>query len=195
MSGLKIWLIRHGESTTNIGLTDGKPEHAVLTSKGHQQANELLLKFDATPDLIITSPLIRTHETARPILQKWPAVSVEVWPIQEFLYIDPVKYQQLNKEQRLATINNYWQSCDTLFCDSERVESFMSFVNRLKNFHQQLLEKTGFVVVIGHGQFLKAYQLGLEMGFNANRNWMQNFRTTETAQPMLNCEIVKLLIK
>src|SRR3989344_847481 len=72
-SGNKYFLMRHGEAQKNLGDTFdcmGDPENT-LTERGRKSAEENLavLKARASIDLIFTSPLLRTQETAR-IAQK-----------------------------------------------------------------------------------------------------------------------------
>jgi hypothetical protein len=45
---------------------------------------------------------------------------------------------------------------------------------------------------VGHGQFFRAYTIGLAAGFVASPEWMTRYRTMETANPIANCEIIEL---
>ena len=49
-----------------------------------------------------------------------------------------------------------------------------------------------FVVVVGHGQFFRAYLWGRDKDFAVAPQWMREYRLTETAQPMANVEIIAL---
>lgn len=70
---MSLLFVRHGESLWNVenkicGHTD-----IPLTEKGYQQAEEaaqLVLKEEKLPDIILASPLLRAHETARIISKK-----------------------------------------------------------------------------------------------------------------------------
>ena len=42
-----------------------------------------------TPSLIVTSLFLRTQQTAAPTIERFPDVPVEVWPIEEFTYLQP----------------------------------------------------------------------------------------------------------
>lgn len=70
---MPLLFVRHGESLWNVenkicGQTD-----IPLTEKGYQQASEvaqMILKEEKLPCIILASPLIRAHETARIISTK-----------------------------------------------------------------------------------------------------------------------------
>ena len=66
----KIYFVRHGESEGNIGPVRQSPE-TNLTSTGLKQAHILAERLSAIDfDLLISSPYIRTHQTAEIISQK-----------------------------------------------------------------------------------------------------------------------------
>ena len=69
--------------------------------------------------------------------------------------------------------------------------------NRLGRGHQleqqvDVALDAAFVVVVGHGQFIRGYLLGRSVSFQATPDWMRAYRADETARPMANCEIVEL---
>jgi hypothetical protein len=78
--------IRHGQSTGNAGIPCHDLALLELTELGHKQAREVAASWTETPSLIVTSPYLRTHQTAAPTIERFPNVPVEVWPIQEFTY-------------------------------------------------------------------------------------------------------------
>lgn len=194
MSKLILWLVRHGQSTANMGIWNSKPETISLNKTGERQAYEIADQVNTKPDMIIVSPFKRAQQTAQPLIQRWPDVRIETWPIQEFTYLDPKKYESATRLQRKAAILSYWKRLDPFFCDGEGVECFSDFIQRLENFHQRITEKTGYIVVFGHGQFFKAYQIGLREGFAATHSWMEEFRAEEKADPLKNGEIIKLYL-
>ena len=65
---VSIWLIRHGESEANAGLPTSDVALIELTEKGHQQAQKVASAFTQAPSLIVTSPYIRTKQTAQPTI-------------------------------------------------------------------------------------------------------------------------------
>lgn len=192
MPTLKLWLIRHGQSSINAGVWNPNPASATLTPLGREQAQRIATEIKEQPTLMITSPLVRAQESAQYILLNWPKTTTTIWPIQELIYLAPSTLQHLTAAERTARINTYWEKGDPFYCDGEGAESFAGFVQRLLQFHAQLCQQQGFVVVVGHGQFFKAYQLGLTYGFQATSAWMHLFRQQETMHPIKNSELLKL---
>ncbi|WP_045094800.1 histidine phosphatase family protein [Legionella fallonii] len=192
MPRLKLWLIRHGETEVNTGVWSAKPSEAHLTSLGRGQAKKAATEITEQPDLLIVSPLVRAKETAEFLLNQWPNTSYQIWPIQEFIYLSPYRLQSLSPLARKEEIKRYWQKSDPYYNDGNDAECFAAFLQRVAYFHNEIIKQQGFVVVIGHGQFFKAYQMGLTHGFAPNSEWMSLFRQQETANPIKNGEICKL---
>lgn len=194
MSTLKLWLIRHGESSVNAGTWHPNPADAILTAQGKQQAQKIATEIIEPPTLIITSPFPRAQESAQYIMQRWPQTPTAIWPIQEIIYLSSTKLAPLSPEQRKERVNAYWEQSDPLYCDGDGAESFASFLERVIQFHEQLCKLRGFIVAVGHGQFFKAYQLGLTYGFQISPEWMKLFRQQETMNPIRNSQLVQLEI-
>src|SRR5262245_50607839 len=84
-----VWLIRHAESEGNAGLVTSQPDTIPLTKKGIEQALRLADSFTRAPALIVTSPFIRTLQSAEPTIGRFPAVRQEQWQVQEFTHLSP----------------------------------------------------------------------------------------------------------
>lgn len=194
MPDLTLWLVRHGETEVNSGVFSVNPNETRLTAKGIEQAQQGAAKVIARPDLFIISPLLRAQQTGQFYLKKWPQSDVLILPIQEFLYLSPQKLEALSPEERKREINDYWLRADPSYCDSIETESFALFLARVAAFHEELLKHKGYVVSIGHGQFFKAFLLGLEYGFNLTSHWMSKYRQQESTMPINNGEIIKLAL-
>jgi broad specificity phosphatase PhoE len=187
------WLIRHGQSASNAGLPTTEYGEVALTALGHQQAREVADRVQHQPDLLIVSAFLRACATAEPILARWPPTRCETWPIQELTYLSPARCRGTTAETRRPWVEEYWRRCDPDYQDGPDAESFRSFVTRLRDFHRRLLALDGdFVVVVGHGQFFRAYLLGQSEGFAVTVEWMKEYRAVETARPMANGEIIEL---
>lgn len=187
------WLVRHGQSTSNAGLRAAGFGDVPLTALGHQQAREVADRVQRQPDMLILSPFLRAHATAEPIRARWPLVRWETWPIQELTYLSPARCHGSTVEMRRPLVEAYWLLCNPDYRDGPDAESFRSFMTRLLDFHRRLISADGdFVVVVGHGQFFRAYLLGQKEGFTVSSDWMKRYRNEETARPMANCEIVEL---
>ncbi|MFA5960447.1 MAG: histidine phosphatase family protein [Tatlockia sp.] len=195
MSGLRLWLIRHGETEANTGVWSANPAETPLTPLGKEQALTLAMGITEQPDLLVVSPLRRAQETAQPLCSKWPNIKPCTWPIEEFLYLTPSRLKDLTPEEKKEQISHYWQRNDPWFRDGAQVESFAQFLERVAHFHHLLCEQKGFVIAVGHGHFFKAFQHGLIHGFTASPEWMRLFRQEEVAQPIKNGEIVQLYLR
>lgn len=195
MSTLNLWLIRHGETTANQGIWSNDPANIKLTANGIKQAEQAANQITSQPDLLILSPLKRAQESALPILERWPSTKVEIWPIQELIYLSPHAYQNKTDKERQLAKDNYWQRALPFFCDTPNTESFANFLKRVEDFYNRLSTMHGFIVVVGHGQFFSALQFGLAHGFTPTSEWMKDFRKWESTHPLKNGEIIKLCIK
>jgi broad specificity phosphatase PhoE len=89
---MRATFIRHGQSTGNVGIPCEDLSLQELTEKGRQQAREVATNWTQTPDLIVTSPYLHAQQTAQPTIERFPSVPVEVWPIQEFAYLEPSRW-------------------------------------------------------------------------------------------------------
>lgn len=152
-----VWLIRHAESTANAGAATFSPESIPLTEKGMAQARCVADQFDTRPDLIVVSPFLRSQQTAQPLITRYPNVPVEQWPIQEFTYLSPERCRSTTFNDRKPLVAAYWARNDPGYCDGPGAESFsdllaraVAAVARIKTIEHK------FVVVISHGQFLRA---------------------------------------
>ena len=75
---MRAVFIRHGQSTGNAGLPCHDLARIELTELGWQQARSAAASWTETPSLIVTSPFLRTEQTATPTVARFPNVPVEV---------------------------------------------------------------------------------------------------------------------
>lgn len=75
---MRLILVRHGQTSSNVeGLLDTREPGADLTDLGREQAAALPDVLGAEPiDLIVTSTLVRTQQTAAPLAD---ALGLEPW--------------------------------------------------------------------------------------------------------------------
>lgn len=183
----EIWLIRHAESTANAGAVSHDPQTIPLTELGWQQARQLVDQFEQTPDLIISSPFLRAQQTAAPTRTVFYATPYQVWPIQEFTYLDPKSCIGTTAAQRKERVQAYWQKNDPTYIDGEGAESFSMMLNRARTMLAQLNEQHGFILVFGHGQVMRATQLIRDYPEASDELLMQLFRQ---APPIPNAYIL-----
>jgi len=74
---VSIWIIRHGQSQSNAGLATMGPHENALSELGDRQSRCIPTAVKQTPDLIVTSPYLRTQLTAQPLIEQFPHTPVE----------------------------------------------------------------------------------------------------------------------
>lgn len=153
---MPIWIIRHAQSQSNAGLPTTGPHDNALSELGYLQAKCISAAIKQPPDLIVTSPYLRTQLTAQPLIKKFPDVPVHVWQIQEFTYLTLSLDQPTTPAIRKPLSQAYWERCDPDYVDGENSESFAHLMVRVKTALHQLQQQSGFVVVFTHGLFIKA---------------------------------------
>lgn len=72
---MKLVLVRHGQTASNVSgaLDTGRPGRA-LNAVGREQAQSLAQRWDTiapTPHALAVSPLLRTRQTAQPLLDRY----------------------------------------------------------------------------------------------------------------------------
>jgi 2,3-bisphosphoglycerate-dependent phosphoglycerate mutase len=80
-----------------------------------------------------------------------------VWPVQEFTYLAPARCVGTTAAERRPMILDYWRRADPHHCDGEGAETFAELMGRVEATLEQLKRaEAGHVVVITHGQFMRA---------------------------------------
>lgn len=189
---LNLWLIRHGQTNANLGHWEAHPQNTELTALGRTQAQAAAQQVSSCPDLIISSPLKRARDSADYIVARWPDAPFAIWPIQEFVYLSPQAMSRLDPDARKARIAAYWEEALPDYCDGEDAESFSGFMQRVREFDAQVQALQGFAVVVGHGQFFKAWLFARQHGLDCSGAWMRAFRQEELAHPLGNSDVYKL---
>ena len=166
---LTVFLVRHGESQSNAGLATPDPVKVELTSLGHKQAQQVaaFLKEYTPLNLIVTSPYLRTKQTAISTRQLFPATEVEEWEVQEFTYLSSMHQERSTTEDRKSLVELYWAMGEPSFVDgsypnfflSPHSESFKAFIGRVQAFIRRLKEidnRCQNIAVFSHEQFIAA---------------------------------------
>lgn len=155
-----IWLIRHAESESNAGLPTQHPAATPITARGRQQSQQIALSLPRPPSLIITSPYLRTSQTAKPTLERFPEAVQSEWQIQEFTFLAPDKYYKTTVYQRRPMVEVYWQRCDPFYLDGAGAETFAGLVQRVQQMRSKITQlddtEDKFVVAFSHGRFIRA---------------------------------------
>lgn len=164
----EVWFIRHGESVSNANLPTTHPAESELTEKGHREAAYIAQAFTRKPDLIVVSPYIRARQTAVPTIHRFNPVPVAEWPIFEFSYLHPQKYNGTTGEQRWPDARAYWERMDPLENEGGAGESFAEMLARVQEMEAKLqAAPEPFIAIFSHGLFLRAFLWMSLTGFRA----------------------------
>jgi broad specificity phosphatase PhoE len=68
---MRAIFIRHGQSTGNAGIPCNDLSLLELTELGWRQSWEVAANWTETPDLIVTSPYLRTRQTAAATIERF----------------------------------------------------------------------------------------------------------------------------
>jgi probable phosphoglycerate mutase len=175
-SGAKIILVRHGQSVANAGGRSSDHTTNPLTELGHTQARSFAEAFSGSPTRFICSSYLRARQTSEPLLQKLCEVPVENWPIHEFTYLEPT--HATTDEQLMPRITEYWGRNDPAHIDGPTVESFSSFLDRVRDALMRLAQTPPgeHIVIFTHGFWMQAFRLLLLFPNATDAELMANFR-------------------
>jgi broad specificity phosphatase PhoE len=156
----KLFLVRHGESASNAGLVTEGPVENPITEKGRGEAQTLANLWGGRPDLIVTSPFIRTQQTSEPLRALHPEVPHEEWAVQEFTQLAPCRYKGTTHADRGPRVREYWERNDALYNDGAGAESFKDFRHRVERLFDRAAVRfdAGFkeIAVFTHATFMQA---------------------------------------
>lgn len=187
---MKVIFVRHGESTGNAGVPAFDLSKLELTAAGHAQAAAAAANWRDRPDLIALSPYLRTHLTARPTIERYPDVPVEVLPMEEFTYLEPSRWNGTSRTERLPHIEAFWGTADPAYCDGPGAESFDTLLNRVDRALRRLetLPPNALVYAFSHGQFMQAVRVTLSYPTWTARQKMAHFWPFNARFPILNID-------
>lgn len=189
----EVWFIRHGESTSNAGDVAQDRGSTVLTALGQSQAEAVSLKVNRRPDLIVTTPYVRTGLTARPLLERYSGVPVETWELHEFSALSDDNYINRTWHERRPAMQAFWAKNDPDHVDGSGAESFSAFVGRIQAGLDRLQRRTeGFIVVFAHGYVLQTLRLMLSNPGLSRRDLMKAVPYYMEHSMIENCGIVRV---
>jgi broad specificity phosphatase PhoE len=190
-----VWFIRHAESASNAGLVTSDPGGTHLTPRGYQQARCIPAAFHERPSLIVTSPYIRTKQTAQPTIERFPDAPQAEWPVQEFTYIAAGHYRDTTSRQRAPLMSAFWERCDPGYCDGDGAESFAELLARVRVTLDLIAGfGEGFLAIFSHGLFTRALLWSLMAAAppQADATAMRRLHRFITAVKMPNAAILSL---
>ena len=191
---MRAVFIRHGQSTGNAGIPCHDLALIELTELGWQQAREVAAGWTERPSLIVTSPYLRARQTAEPTIERFPDVPVEVWPIQEFTYLQPSRWNSTLTRDRKPHIDRYWGTADPAFCDGEEAESFSMLLERARAALERLeaMPQDALVYLFSHGQFIQALNLLVRYEGMTDGEIMRSFPNYDREHPIGNGDLLLL---
>lgn len=138
-----ITYIRHGESQANRDNVFGDRD-SPLTDTGYQQAREAAHKLLIIPDIIISSPQPRAHETALTIAK-------EIGYDGEIV----INSDLIERKYGILTGTEFIHNSDVLDTSNDpTAESLDDLYARAKRFHDYVISlKQDNILVVAHGSF------------------------------------------
>jgi len=188
-----VWFIRHGQSISNANLPTKHPELSELTPKGHEEAKQIVKAFNLKPDLIVVSPYVRARQTAVPTITHFDPIPVEEWPVFEFTYLHPERYNGTRGSDRGPIARAYWQRNDPFEKEMGGGESFAELMERnLEMINRLNKHPANFMTVFSHGLFLRALTWMLLSGQREpNEDAMRRYSHFVQSMRMPNGSILK----
>ncbi|WP_227431103.1 histidine phosphatase family protein [Psychrobacter sp. I-STPA6b] len=195
----KIYLVRHGQSHSNAGGEAMINADIPLTELGQHQAEQVAYWLYETLgdniDSIMVSKFLRTHQTAKPLVDKLGITPTIVEGLQEFDYLSFAKIDGTTLEERRQMAEDYWltHSPDEMHGgDAETYHNFCGRVEQVLAYFRQL--PTGNHVAFTHGLWISMliWQI-LGQTKDGNRT-MQKFVQFERPIRTKNCEVFCLTL-
>lgn len=182
-------MIRHAESAAQIGAVSSDVTLIPLSDKGHVAAKELASQLPK-PDLIVVSKFIRTRQTAQPLIDLYPNVPVEEWPVHEFTYLATERCTGMTAEQRAPLVGEYWERNEPEYADGDSAESFNQFIGRAGMLLERCAGDSMSVYIFSHALFMQAVRMMLTEGVSSLD--MTSFRKACFSHPIRNLETLTL---
>jgi broad specificity phosphatase PhoE len=148
-----------------------------LTDLGRMQSIDFAGRLACEPTLFVVSPFLRAQQTAEPLRQRFPDIPVEVWPIQEFTFLEPTNHKNSTEADRQPHVADYWQRQDPAFLTGPGAESFTQFFDRAREAIRRLetTNPSGCIVIVTHGYFMQAFRLVVRFPNATDAELMENF--------------------
>ena len=190
---IRVFLVRHGQSESNAGLSSDDPALIPLTEAGHRQADQVAAAIAEVPALIVTSPYLRARQSAQPTIGRFPGVGCQEWPVQEFTYLGDLHGRATTSAERAPYTQAYWERADP-FSASPGAESFAGLLGRIADLLGRISAvEAGPVVVFTHGLFMRAVAWTLLTGATTpDQEKMRSFRRFADRYPVPNAGVMEL---
>jgi len=167
----KIYLVRHGESVANTkGIYQGQTYNTPLSLMGKKQAEALAIYFkDVEIDKVLTSPLIRTKETAQKVatLKQLPLIEVD-----EIIETNHGQWEGLEKKVIFDKWPNIYQLWLTKPAETEFPggETFRETKKRIASWWNDIIQKDENILVVTHDNIIRII-VAKVIGIPLNNIW------------------------
>ena len=197
---MHITFVRHGQSTGNAGIPATDLALMPLTALGQQQAEDVAASWQSGPSRVVSSPYVRARQTAEPTSQRFAIAPVDVWPIHEFTYLEPSRWNGTSREERRPVVDAYWAKADPGYVDGPGAESFSDVLRRAEDALARLVAlrspdaagKGTDVALFSHGQFIQAVRMTLMFPGASDAQKMASFWPFDQRSPVRNGQKVEL---
>jgi len=158
MTSKTIYIVRHGETEFNrLGVVQGSGVDAHLNEYGKLQAAALFQCYQHVPfEIVLTSKLRRTHQTAMPFIEQgkpweqWEELNEMNWGIYEGRPSSPSMHEAYKR------VKAHWNAGDYDAC-LEGAESAAQLGERMGRFIDHLKQRTEkHILVCSHGRAMCA---------------------------------------
>ena len=186
----QFWLIRHGESTSNIGEPAAFRGAPPLSTHGRAQAQALADGWQINPTVIVASSFVRTQQSAEPLRNRYPTVPHEIWPVQEFTPLADHHYRGVRMQDRKPAFYRYFDRGNPDYVDGAGAESFREGVARAARLIGRLRQQPN-CVVFTHATFLRiVYWLWLHQSEELACDGIRAFNPFQQSVPIPNCAVI-----
>ena len=152
-----IFLVRHGQTDFNKqGIVQGSGVNSSLNQMGHQQAQAFFNFYQQHPfEVVITSALIRTHETMKPFIEKglpweqFAAINEMSWGIHEGQHRDAERRKEYQKMMDAWAQGNFDAKLEGGESANEMAHRIQSFVDRLHH------RPESHILICSHGRAMR----------------------------------------
>ena len=159
---MKLVLVRHGQTSANItGALDTAEPGSPLNAEGERQVEAAVQTWQElslpAPQLIVTSNLIRTHQTARPLEERFGLTRIQNGDANE---IQAGKLEMasdlVSVEQYVRTIGSWMQGDTQLKMEGgESGAETLARFNRVVRAACDQVGPDGCAVIVAHGAIIR----------------------------------------
>lgn len=187
-----LWIIRHGESSSNAGEVSRNNHDVHLTNNGKNQAAWIGEHFPYIPSNIFVSSFPRTAETAAPLCMRFNLKPIIRTELTEFSPLGLSVLGGMNGRQRAEAYEHFWNTATPEAQIGDDGEAFSKLNHRIDTFLANLDDYPHESVIFGHSIWIKVLAWKL-LGFPVEQQSdMPKLRRFQHAFPTPNCGVFRI---